>query len=138
MTPEEKKAKRRARYIAHREANRERELARAKAYYAANRERALAKQKAYAKDNREAIRERVLAAAKTYYAANRVRVAAYKKAHSSAGVASLSDQYVYELLTQDRTLHRKQVTPQLIELKRMQLQIHRANKTLTQPLKEKE
>jgi hypothetical protein len=45
----ERKAKRRARYLA----NREKELARTKAYYAANREKLRANQKAYHAANRE-------------------------------------------------------------------------------------
>lgn len=130
MTPEEKKAKRRTRDKAYREANREKVLARHKTYREANREKVLVGQKTY----REANRETELAREKAYREANPEKVLAREKAYR----ANLSDGYLVNLLTQGGTLPRKQVTPQLIELKRMQLQIHRATKTLTQTLKEKE
>jgi hypothetical protein len=72
----ERKAKRRAHYLA----NREQALARTKAYYAANLEKTRASQAAY----REANREKLRAHQKAYYAANRERLLVIRAARRAA------------------------------------------------------
>jgi hypothetical protein len=72
----ERKAKRRAHYLA----NREKELARGKAYKAANREKTLASAAAY----REANKEKLKAANKAYRVANPEKRRAYMAAYQAA------------------------------------------------------
>lgn len=114
--------------------DKEKQAARYKAWREANKEKLAAQRKAWGDANKE----KLAACRKAWGDANKEKQAAQKRACERAAIDKMSDRYVTRVLIRDGTLTSGQVTPQLIELKRLQLQIHRATKTLTQTLKEKE
>ena len=109
MTREEKNAQQRAYSIA----NKDKIAARMRAYNAANKD----KKRAYDAANKD----RIAACKRAYKAANKDRITA--KRHER--VASLSDGYVRELLAGRSNLKSADVPPELVELKRQHLKIHR-------------
>lgn len=137
---------------AYREANRELMRAQAKEHYERNAEKVRAKAKAYREANRETVRAtkkdhyernapRERARAKTYLENNRDKMRAYKKAYRETSAdkvrayrESLAPGYVAATLR----LPVDQLTPELLEAKRQQLEISRALKALNATLKEKE
>lgn len=141
ITDEEKRKRVAAMDKAYREANRLKILATKRAYYAANREKVLAKRKAYT----EANREKELANRKAYREANREKVLAGKMAYREANLEKvrfqatvrsedLRDDYVAKTMS----MKVKDCPPDLLELKREQLRMHRLTKQLNNALREKE
>jgi len=119
MTPEEKRARKKA----YREANKEQVAAKNKAYYEANKEQLVAHQKAYV----EANAEKVVAQRKAYYEANKEKYAARNKASR----AELKPSHVAVALKMPVS----EVPPELLELKRDQLRLVRMNRELKKELK---
>lgn len=140
----------RARKKAFREANRERIAAIAKAYRDANREGLRAYNNAWyaanrekLKTRREANRDKILTIAKDRYEANREKFNAKSKAWRIANpekisaiakgrTARLTDGYVASALKSNLT----ECPPELIEMKREQLLMHRITKQLNESLGE--
>jgi len=126
----------RARY---RERNREKLLLRGKLYRAQNRKEILARSRERYLKNREAAKTRC----REYRAKNhdrlllvdRLRSAKYAKAHLASicarkkkYVAELKNFYIKNLLTRQPSLKHADIPPELVELKRAQLKLHRAMK----------
>lgn len=110
---EANREKERERTKAWQEANREKHRASSKAWHEANREKACERMKAW----REANREKMLALCKAYKEANREKVREYGRRNTR----DLKDSYIARSLR----LPVKAVPEEIIELKRVQLQITR-------------
>jgi len=121
MTPEQEaawrekeRARRKARYEANKDICKERD----KAYYEANKERRKERRKAYREANKERRKERD----KAYREANKGKLAAKARAK----VEKMPDFYITNLLK----ISVAECPPELIEMKRQQILIHRSIKQL--------
>lgn len=121
--PEKKRARAAAWYAA----NREKVKAAANARYAANPE----KMKAYQAAHRAANPEKMKARGAAWLAANREKMKAYCDARRAVRVAQLHPAYVAGRLG----LPVAEVTPELLEMKREQLTLHRLGRQVKAALK---
>jgi len=102
MTKEETKAYQKVYY----EANKDKK----KVYHEANKDKRKAYYEAYYKANKDKIK---------------VRQAPYRKAYGANIVRNLKDTYIKNLITNSTNLRFSDVTQEMIDIKRTQLQIHR-------------
>ena len=93
-----------------------------RAWREANREKCTEKDRAYREANREKIRERNRA----YNEANREHLAERDRAYKYAQIESLSDVYVRNLIAITLKTSSTKIPPELVELKRQHLAMHRA------------
>lgn len=124
----EEKAYRHARYVA----NKENILARKRVYNEANKEKIAASRRDYRQANKEKIaacdrgyyvanRERILARRRAYRKGNKEKIAARSRRYWKSYIEGLSDIYLR---------HDLGIPKELMEVKRLQLQIHRLIKEM--------
>lgn len=97
-------------------------------YYQKNKQQIEQRKKAYRENNKEAI----AAYGQAYYEANKAEILQQKKRYKQKIRSRLSDEYLKsQIMKTDWPFGRDEITPELIERKRLEIQLHRTIKSIT-------